>query len=228
MLRMLAQPGTLPWNVLLIVRCGGALANNGPGRRAPLADEDLIRLVETGDPEALASLYDRHSRAAYSLARRMTRERQAAEDLVQEAFLKVWRSAGSYRAERGSTRNWILCIVYSLGVDRLRRTERRRRAQDRFEAQSEVQAAKVQPSEAFEQTWSSLKREELREALKTLPSEQLGLLELAYFHGCTHTEIAGLLGLPLGTVKGRIRLGLNKIRDHFEQNFQFRSEAKPE
>lgn len=208
------------------------MANNGLGhalrRRASLADEDLIRLVEAGDSEALACLYDRHCRAAYSLARRMMRERQAAEDLVQEAFLKVWRAAGSYHAQRGSARSWILSIVYSRGVDRMRRAERQRRTRERFEAQAEALVAQVQPSEAFEQTYSSLKRQELREALKTLPPEQRGLLELAYLHEYTHTEIARLSGLPLGTVKGRIRLGLGKIRDHFEQNFQFRSEAEPQ
>lgn len=208
------------------------MANNGLGhalrRRAPLADEDLIRLVEAGDSEALACLYDRHCRAAYSLARRMMRERQAAEDLVQEAFMKVWRTAGSYRPERGSARIWILSIVYSRGVDRRRRAERRRRTQERFEAQAEALVAQVQHSEAFEQTYSSLKRQELREALKTLPPEQLRPLELAYMQEYTHTEIARLSGLPVGTVKGRIRLGLKKIREHFEEHFALRSEAGTE
>ena len=104
-----------------------------------------------------STLYDRHSRLAYSLACRMMRERQAAEDLVQEAFLKVWRSAGNYRAKRGSARTWILSMVHSQGIDRLRRTASRQRAQERFE----TSAAKAQPSEAFEDTWSSLRREGL-------------------------------------------------------------------
>ncbi|QYJ14936.1 ECF RNA polymerase sigma factor SigK [Rubrobacter xylanophilus DSM 9941] len=177
-----------------------------------LADEDLLSLVERRDPDAFAALYDRHSRAAYSLAYRMMGERQAAEDLVQDAFLKVWRSAGSYRAERGSVRTWILSILHNRGIDQLRSQASRLRARERLEASAE----KVQPSEAFSETLRSSQREQVREAMSTLPPEQLKILELAYFSGYTHTEIAELLGLPLGTVKGRMRLGLKKIREYFE------------
>ncbi|MBD0354410.1 MAG: sigma-70 family RNA polymerase sigma factor, partial [Rubrobacteraceae bacterium] len=92
-----------------------------------LADEDLISLVAQGDAEAFATLYDRHSRAAYSLAYRMMGERQAAEDLAQEAFLKLWRSATSYRADRGSVRTWLLSIVHNRGIDQLRSLASRRR-----------------------------------------------------------------------------------------------------
>lgn len=177
-----------------------------------MADEELISSIEAGDPRALTVLYDRHSRPAYSLACRMVRRRQAAEDLVQEAFLKVWRFAGDYRVERGSARTWILSIVHNQSIDRLRREATRQRTQERFEAL----ATKTQPSEAFEQTWSSLRRDGVREALEMLPREQLEILELVYFRDHTHKEIAELLELPLGTVKGRIRLGLKRIRDHFE------------
>jgi RNA polymerase sigma-70 factor (ECF subfamily) len=172
-----------------------------------LADEDLIPLAEN-DEQAFAALYDRHSRAAYSLAYRMMGERQTAEDLVQEVFLKVWRGAGSYRAERGSVRTWILSIVHNRGIDQLRSTASRRRMQEKVEAS----APRSQPSEAFAQSWRNSQREQVREALKTLPPEQLKILELAYFSGYTHVEIAGLLELPLGTVKGRMRLGLKKMR----------------
>ena len=176
------------------------------------ADEDLISLVGHGDAEAFATLYDRHSRAAYSLAYRMMGERQAAEDLAQDAFLKVWRSATSYRADRGSVRTWLLSIVHNRGIDQLRSLASRRRTQDKIEAS----APKSQPSEAFAESWRNSQREQVREALKTLPEEQLKILELAYFSGYTHVEIAELLGLPLGTVKDRMRLGLKKIRDYFD------------
>jgi RNA polymerase sigma-70 factor (ECF subfamily) len=183
------------------------------GRHYPiLADEDLISLVEAADAEAFATLYDRHSRAAFSLAYRMMGERQAAEDLAQDAFLKVWRSASSYRAERGSVRTWILSIVHNRGIDQLRTQASRRRTQDKIEAS----APRSQPSEAFEETWRNSQRDQVREALNTLPPEQLTILELAYFSGYTHVEISDLLRLPLGTVKGRMRLGLKKIRDYFE------------
>ena len=176
-----------------------------------LGDEDLISLVEANDAQAFAVLYDRHSRAAYSLAYRMMGKRQAAEDLVQDAFLKVWRAAGSYRAERGSVQTWLLSIVHNRGIDQLRSLASHRRTQDRIEAS----APKSQPSEAFAETWHNSQGERVREALKTLPPEQLKILELAYFSGYTHVEIAKLLGLPLGTVKGRMRLGLKKMKDYF-------------
>ena len=177
-----------------------------------LADEDLISLVEAADAEAFATLYDRHSRAAFSLAYRMMGERQASEDLMQDAFLKVWRSAKSYRAERGSVRTWILSIVHNRGIDQIRSQASRRRTQDKIEAS----APRSQPSEAFAETLRNSQRDQVREALDTLPPEQLKILELAYFSGYTHVEISDLLGLPLGTVKGRMRLGLKKIRDYFE------------
>ena len=177
-----------------------------------LADENLISLVEAGDADAFATLYDRHSQAAFSLAYRMMGERQAAEDLAQDAFLKVWRGASSYRAERGSVRTWILSIVHNRGIDKLRSQASRRKTQERVEAS----APRSQPSEAFAETWRNSQRDQVREALNTLPAEQLKILELAYFSGYTHVEISELLGLPLGTVKGRMRLGLKKIRDYFE------------
>jgi RNA polymerase sigma-70 factor, ECF subfamily len=176
-----------------------------------LADKDLISLVEQGDPEAFVTIYDRHSRAASSLAYRMMGEKQAAEDLLQEAFLKLWCGAASYRAERGSVRTWLLSIVHNRGIDQLRSLASRRRTQEKIESS----AQRSQPSEAFAQSWRNSQREEVREALKTLPSEQSKVLELAYFSGYTRVEIAEFLDLPLGTVKGRVRLGLKKVRDYY-------------
>jgi len=175
------------------------------------ADEDLMSLVGLGDAAAFAELYDRHGRAAYSLAHRMMGERQAAEDLAQDAFLKVWRSAGGYRSERGSVRTWILSIVHNRGIDRLRSLAVRRRTQEKIEAE----APTSQPSEAFAGTWRNSQRDQVREALSTLPAEQLRILELAYFSGYTQVEIVQLLNLPLGTVKGRTRLGLKKLSGFF-------------
>jgi RNA polymerase sigma-70 factor (ECF subfamily) len=188
-----------------------ALVANRGRQYLLLADEDLISLVGSGDAEAFATLYDRHSRAAYSLAFRMMGEKQAAEDLVQDAFLKLWRSATSYRANRAGVRTWLLSIVHNRGIDQIRSLASRRRTQEKMEAS----APKSQPSEAFAESWRNSQREQVREALSTLPPEQLKILELAYFSGYTHVEIAELLGLPLGTVKGRMRLGLKKIRDYF-------------
>ena len=182
------------------------------GRYLRLADEDLISLVESADARAFAALYDRHSHAAYWQAYRMTGERQAAEDLTQDAFLKMWRSAGGYRAERGSVRTWILSIVHNQGVDRIRSAATRRRTQDKVEA--EAVTARHEPSEAFAEAWRGYRSEQVREALSILPREQREAVTLAHFHGSTHREIAERLGLPLGTVKGRTRLGLKKLREH--------------
>src|SRR5918994_6186842 len=190
-----------------------------------LADEELISFVGRGDAEAFAVLYDRHSRPAYSLAYRMMGERQAAEDLVQDALLKVWRAAASYRPERGSVRTWILSIVHNRGIDQLRSLASRRRTQDRVEASTPVS----QPSEAFAQTWRNSQRDQVREALNTLPPEQLKILELAYFSGYTHVQISELVDVPLGTVKGRMQLGLKKMRDYFDHpKLTRRQDARPD
>jgi RNA polymerase sigma-70 factor, ECF subfamily len=177
-----------------------------------LADEDLISLADGGNTQAFAALYDRHARVAYSLAYRMMGERQAAEDLVQEAFLKVWRAAGSYRVEKATVRTWILSILNNRGIDEIRSTASRRRTQDRVETQTST----AQPSEAFGEAWRNSQGEQVREALVGLPPEQVKVLELAYFSGYTHMEIAELLDLPLGTVKSRMRLGLKKLREYFD------------
>jgi RNA polymerase sigma-70 factor (ECF subfamily) len=165
-----------------------------------LADEELISLVGAGDAGAFAALYGRHCRAACSLSYRMTGAKQAAEDLTQDAFLKVWRSASIYRAHRGSVRTWILTIVHNRGVDRFRSSARRRRTREKALAL----APGSQPSEAFSEAWSNHQRDR----------EQREVLSLIHFSGLTKVEVSERLGLPVGTVKGRVRLGLRKLRDH--------------
>ena len=188
-------------------------ASNRRRQYRVLADADLITLVEDDDPEAFAALYERHGRAAYYLAYRIAGERQAAEDLVQEAFLEAWRAAGSYRTEKGSVKTWVLSIVRNRGIDLLRSSASRRRIQHRAQAA----ALTSQPGGAFAETWHDPQRERIREALSHLPPEQLEVLELAYFSGYTHAEIAELLSLPLGTVKGRVRLSLKKVKERLSE-----------
>ena len=182
------------------------------GRYLLLADEDLISLVGDGDAKAFALLYDRHSRAVYSLAYRLINERQAAEDLVQEAFIKVWRSAGGYRVGRGSVRTWILSIVRNRGIDQIRSRASRRRTQDKLEASTPTSG----PNEAFAETWRNFNRDLLRQALGEIPYEQREVLALGHLSELTHAEIAERLCLPLGTVKGRMRLGFEKLRKNSE------------
>jgi RNA polymerase sigma-70 factor, ECF subfamily len=174
-----------------------------------LADEDLMQLVRKGDNAAFEVVYDRHSTAAYSLAYRMVGSRNSAEDVVQEAFLSLWRSGARYDRARGSVRTWVLGIVHNRAIDVLRRSlvHDRRRASDegieeRFEARERTDVEAARNDEA----------RELQAALKTLPDEQCRVIELAYFGGFSHSEIAELLETPIGTVKGRMRLGLEKMR----------------
>ena len=185
----------------------------GHGGRYPLlTDKDLLSLVGAGDAFAFSALHDRHSRAIYSLARRLTGDEQDAEDLAQDAFLKVWRSAGSYRAERGSVRTWMLSVVRNQGIDRLRSQASHRRTQ----GQAQAEAPRSQPSEAFAETWRKYRRARVQEALLVLPHTQHKVLALAHISDLTQAEIAKRLCLPLGTVKGRMRLGLKKLRNHSE------------
>jgi RNA polymerase sigma-70 factor, ECF subfamily len=195
----------------MCARRGGRVSREDNKVRYPrLADEDLMVLVGGGDADAFATLYDRHSRSTYSLAHKLVREKQAAEDLTQDAFIKVWRSADRYRPQRGSVRTWILSVVRNQSIDQLRARASRRRMQEKVEAS----APTCEPSEAFAQVWQDARLGRLREALAALPYLQQQVLELAHFSGLTHMEIAERLRLPPGTVKGRMRLGLKKLRDN--------------
>jgi RNA polymerase sigma-70 factor (ECF subfamily) len=174
-----------------------------------LADEDLMVRVAEGDDKAFGVMYDRHSTAAYSLAYRICGTRAAADDVVQEAFLSLWRAGGRYDASRGSVRTWVLGIVHNRAIDALRRAtvHSKRRSSDegieeRFEAPERTDAEVARRAEAAS----------VRGALDALPADQQKVIELAYFGGFTHTEISDMLGAPLGTVKGRMRLGLEKMR----------------
>ena len=168
-----------------------------------------MQLVRGGNPEAFELVYERHSRVSFSLAYRMVGSRNAAEDVVQEAFLSIWRSGARYERARGSVRTWVLGIVHHRAIDALRRSvvHDRRRASDegieeRFEARERTEAEVARREEAGT----------VRTAMDTLPADQCQVIELAYFGGFTHTEIAEMLDTPIGTVKGRMRLGLEKMR----------------
>jgi RNA polymerase sigma-70 factor, ECF subfamily len=174
-----------------------------------LADEDVMQLVRRGDARAFELIYERHSAAAFSLAYRMMGTRAGAEDVTQDAFLSLWRSGARYDRARGSVRTWVLGIVHHRAIDALRRAtvHDRRRASDegleeRFEARDRTDVEAARREEAGT----------VRGALSSLPADQSQVIELAYFGGFTHTEIADMLDAPVGTVKGRMRLGLKKMR----------------
>lgn len=170
-------------------------------------DGEMAAQLKRGEASAIESLYDRYGRLAYGLALRILNDRSAAEDVVQDAFLGVWRNAGSFDLARGSLRNWLLSVVHNRAIDRLRGTARTRQ-----QAQLESVAHTVEVPDAWQAVALDLERKQIKEAFDQLPDAQRRALELAYFRGYTHTEIAHELNLPLGTVKGRLRIGLEKMR----------------
>jgi RNA polymerase sigma-70 factor, ECF subfamily len=180
-----------------------------PPELGRLADEDLLTLVERGDPEAFEVIYDRHSRVAFSLAFRLLGDRQSAEDLVQDAFLAVWRGASTYAAGRGGVRNWLLSILHNRGIDRLRTLAAQSRRQEALE---QVELRRPEGPDAAELGIGRAVAGAVRDELTALPTEQYDVLKLAYYGGFTHNEISEMLELPLGTVKSRMRLGLERLR----------------
>lgn len=178
-----------------------------------LADEDLMQLVRRGDAAAFEAVYQRHSTAAFSLAYRITGNRNAAEDVMQEAFLSLWRSGARYDRARGSVRTWVLGIVHNRAIDGLRRAT----VHDKRRAADETAAERLEAGERTEvEAARNDEAREIRDAIGTLPDDQSKVIELAYFGGFTHSEISSMLGMPLGTVKGRMRLGLEKLRGRLD------------
>ena len=173
----------------------------------PESDEVILERLQQRDLTALDVLYERYSRLALGLAYRMLRDQDTAADVLQEAFLSAWRQAASYDASRGNARTWLLSIVRHRCIDHLRRA----RAAGEPEALDEALADHTTPS-VFETACRSLGRRHILLALGHLPAEQRQVVELAYFGGLTHVEIAAIQRVPLGTVKGRMRIGLQKLR----------------
>jgi RNA polymerase sigma-70 factor (ECF subfamily) len=177
---------------------------------AHLSDEALVALVSRSDETALAELYDRIGGIAYGLAHRILRDESLAEDAVQEAFLGLWRSAGSFIPERAKASTWILTLVHRRAVDLVRR-EQRRRAEP-------LEGAPV-PAErsAEEAAWLHFERERVQVALAALPDQQREAIELAYYGGYSQSELAERLGQPLGTIKSRMFAGLARLRELLDE-----------
>jgi RNA polymerase sigma-70 factor, ECF subfamily len=171
-----------------------------------LTDAALMRRVQARDPRAFEALYDRHAARALGVAAAVTRNRERAEDAVQEAFASAWRNCASYRPERGSVQGWLLAIVRNRSIDAMRRaSERTCEPIDSYDP----------PDAHLEAADDGVARRDearaLHAALKDLPQEQAATLGMAYFGGFTQKEIAARHGVPLGTVKGRMRLGLRRL-----------------
>lgn len=164
-------------------------------------DISLMRRIVARDQYALSLLYDRYANAIYSLALRIMGGAQAAEDVAQDTFLKVWNQAGQWDSSKGQLSSWLFTITRYTAIDHLRK-ERRRPTQ--VELNVEIQASTDNPFNDGDA---------LRALLMRLPAEQAQVIELGFFGGMTHSEMSQVLQLPLGTVKTRVRLGLQKLRD---------------
>ncbi|QZY29005.1 ECF RNA polymerase sigma factor SigK [Nocardioides coralli] len=177
---------------------------------------ELLKRSARGDHQAFASLYDAMSARAYGLALRVVRDPAQAEEVTQEAFLDVWRTASRYDDKRGSVVGWLLTIVHRKAVDRVRAAEATSRRDTSYHHDN-VKVAHDATAEAAE---ASLEAGRVRSAMKELTAVQREALELAYFGGYTHTEVATMLDLPVGTAKTRIRDGLIRMRDAMGVAFQ--------
>jgi RNA polymerase sigma-70 factor, ECF subfamily len=171
-------------------------------------DASVVKRIADGDEAALAILYDRWSQAVYSLIAHLLKDADGAEDVVEETFWQVWQRASSYDASRGTVRTWILTIGRSRALDRVR--SRKRNREDFTTDLTLVRDPRSDPAQEAE---GAERRQLVYSALSELPEEQRRALELAYFRGLTQAEISEFLGEPLGTIKTRMRLGMQKLRD---------------
>lgn len=178
-----------------------------------LGDPDLAGALAAGNEDALAELYDRYRGLAYATALRILRDPGRAEDVVQDAFLKVWTNAKHFVASRGSLRTWLVTTARNCAIDRLRGRAAHQRTE--CELKSGLQATEP-TTDPWRAVSVSVERGAVREALNSLPLEQRLAVELAYFGSYTQPEIAGMMGVTLGTVKGRMRLGLQKLSSYLQ------------
>ena len=174
---------------------------------AESSDETLMTMLQQKELAALEALYDRHHRLVLALAHRVLGDRETAEDIVQETFLTAWRQAAVYSQERGRVRGWLLSIARNRAIDRLRRTRNVRQIDEVSDSLVDQRSANLE--EAIDE---KARRERLRQALAVLSADQREAVELAYYGGLTHQEISQRTGAPLGTVKGRMRLAMEKLR----------------
>jgi len=176
-----------------------------------LSDEALLTAIADGAVWAMDSLYQRYSRILYSLAYRIVADRQIAEDLLQDTFVSVWKRSTTFSPQSGAARNWLISIVHHRAIDHLRRVRRRSVIQEAPLAELDLNESTAFP-DVWDEAWRSVQSTQVRAALMKIPAEQRLVIELAYFQGWTHSEIAEGTQTPLGTVKARMRLGLQHLK----------------
>lgn len=175
------------------------------------SDEDLLSAIAGGAVRAMEPLYQRYSRLLYSFAYAMVTDHQVAQNLTQETFLAVWRHASAYAPQAGAVRSWLLSILRHRTIDYLRALHRRSSLQEVRWEQVEEDEQPILP-DAWDEAWRSILSTQVRIALVQIPLEQRKVIALAYFQGWTQSEIAQEYGIPLGTVKARMRLGLLNLK----------------
>ncbi len=178
-----------------------------------LEDERLAKQVSDGDAAALEQLYDRYGQAVYSLALRIVRDPETAEELTQEVFVRLWRYAATFDPTRGRFSGWLLGIAHNLSLNEVRRWQSRPQKADLPGDDDERAYDPVDESaDSAEAAWLNIRREAIVGAIRQLPEAQQRAIELAFFGGYTHLEIANMLGDPLGTIKSRIRIGMQRLK----------------
>jgi RNA polymerase sigma factor (sigma-70 family) len=178
---------------------------------ADLSDEELLRAIAEKKAWAVEPLYDRYSHLLYSLAYRVVTDAQVAEDLLQETFFAVWRNAASYSSQSGLVRSWLISIIHHRAIDYLR-SMRRRGGPNKVPLEDVEHEETMAVPDVWDEAWLAIQGAQVRTALIQLSQEQRNVIELAYFKGWTHSEIAEGCQIPLGTVKARMRLGLARLR----------------
>lgn len=176
-------------------------------------DERLVQRVASGDALALEQLYDRYGKAVYSLALRIVRDPETAEELTQEVFVRLWRYASTFDATRGRFAGWLLGIAHNLALNEVRRWQSRPQKAELPATDDERTYDLIDESaDSAEAAWQNIRRQAIVAALQQLPAPQRQAIELAFFGGFTHLEIATKLGDPLGTIKSRIRIGMQRLK----------------
>ncbi|MDI3340239.1 MAG: sigma-70 family RNA polymerase sigma factor [Sphaerobacter sp.] len=178
-----------------------------------LADEELVQRMGAGDVDALEVLYGRYARVVYSFAVRIVGDGLLAEEVLQEAFMRSWQQASRFELARGTFASWLLSITHNLAIDEVRKRQRRPQRADRVDFTDVLRSEIDATADVEEAAEAAELRERIRGAMARLPPAQQRVIELAYFGGLTQREIAALLDEPLGTIKTRMRLAMQKLKD---------------
>jgi len=187
--------------------------DSGTVELSALSDVDLISRVSDGDPKALEVLYERYSRVVYSFALRIVGDPQIAEELLQEVFFRAWQQGKAFRETRGAFVTWLLSITHNMAIDEVRKRRRRPQKADSEEPELVLAGVPDTSQDVESEVWLSSLRTTIEAAMVQLPAPQREAIELAYFQGLTQREISERLSEPLGTIKTRMRLGIQKLRE---------------